>query len=107
MNTTEARSEDESSGEGFVTAGEFGAIDEERVDPDSIEDVGLYQPVRADARELDEIGAELDDPEEMVTIDGSDDPDGLGEPANRERSRRDDAEGWDLDASQGEGDEPG
>jgi hypothetical protein len=86
---------------------ELGVDEESRVDPDSVEDLGLLHRVSVDERELDEIGAEFDDPEDMVTIDGNDDPDGLGGPVHPERSRRDDAQGWDLDASQAASDEVG
>jgi hypothetical protein len=52
-----------------------------------------------DERELEEVGAELDDPENLVILDGGiDDPDGLGEPSRRARSRHEDTEVWDLDA---------
>jgi len=47
---------------------------------------------------LAEADAELDDPEDMVTLEGGmDDPDGLGEPSNRTRSRRADNQGWNFD----------
>ena len=51
-----------------------------------------------DGRELEEAGAEFDDPEQMVTLEGMiDDPDGLGGPTPRTRTREADPEGWDLD----------
>jgi len=80
------------------------ALDEDsRIDPGLIEDVegdpSLGRALRMDERELEETGAELDDPEALVTLEGGmDDPDGLGEPSSRARSRREDNEGWDLDA---------
>ncbi len=62
-------------------------------------DPSLDPTLQVDERELEEVGAELDDPEDLVTLDGGiDDPDGLGEPTGRARSRRQDAGGWDLDA---------
>jgi hypothetical protein len=79
------------------------ALDEDsRIDPGLIEDVerdpSLDRTLRMDERELEETGAELDDPEALVTLEGGmDDPDGLGEPSSRARSRREDNEGWDLD----------
>jgi hypothetical protein len=88
---------DESSGPEVVAQGHYGSTDEIRVDPDSIEDVGLDFLVRADERELEEVGAEFDDPQTMVTFSGQDDPDGFGGPPATARSRRDDLEGWDLD----------
>ena len=87
------------------------ALDEDsRIDPDLIEDVegdpALSRTLRIDERELEEAGAELDDPEELVTLEGGmDDPDGLGEPSSRARSRSEDDEGWDLDAPVTRGDD--
>jgi hypothetical protein len=81
------------------------ALDENaRLDPTFIEEVegdpSLDPTLQADERELEEIGAELDDPEDLVSLDGGmDDPDGLGEPSRRRSARREDEEGWDLDAS--------
>jgi hypothetical protein len=80
------------------------ALDEDsRVDPDLLESVeqdpALDRTLQVDERELEEAGAEFDDPEDLVTLEGGiDDPDGLGEPTSRTRSRREDDEGWDLDA---------
>jgi hypothetical protein len=80
------------------------ALDESsRIDSDFAEkveeDPSLDPTLQVDERELEEAGAELDDPEDLVTLEGGmDDPDGLGEPTNRSRSRREDKEGWDLDA---------
>ncbi len=88
------------------------ALDESsRTDPEFIEgveaDPSLDPTLQVDERELEEVGAELDDPEDLVTLTGGmDDPDGLGEPTNRSRSRREDKEGWDLDAPLGGGNEP-
>lgn len=75
----------------------------ERLDPGFEErlqlDPSIDPTLQADDRELEESGSELDDPEDLVTLRGGmDDPDGLGGPTNRERSRRADDEGWDLDA---------
>ena len=81
------------------------ALDEgERLDPDLVEaienDPSLDPALQVDERELEEAGAAFDDPEAMVTLDGgSDDPDGLGGPSSSSRSRREDEDGWDLDAS--------
>jgi hypothetical protein len=79
------------------------AIDEdERLDPGFDEqlqlDPSLDPTLQVDDRELEEAGAELDDPEDLVTLEGGmDDPDGLGGPTNREVARDADDEGWDLD----------
>ena len=81
------------------------ALDEgARIDPDLVEDVendpSLDPALQVDERELEEVGADLDDPEAIVTLEGGlDDPDGLGEPSSRTHSRQEeDEEGWDLDA---------
>jgi len=79
------------------------ALDEaSRIDPNFIEEVeqdpSLDPTLQVDDRELEEIGAELDDPESLVTLQGGiDDPDGLAEAPGHNRSRREDDEGWDLD----------
>jgi hypothetical protein len=80
------------------------AIDEdERLDPNFEEelqlDPSLDPTLQVDDRELEEAGAELDDPEDLATLEGGiDDPDGLGGPTNREVARTADNQGWDLDA---------
>jgi hypothetical protein len=80
------------------------AFDEaDRTDPDALESVerdpSLDPALQVDERELEEAGAEFDDPEDLVTLEGAmDDPDGLGGPSSRTRSRLQDTEGWDLDA---------
>jgi sirohydrochlorin ferrochelatase len=86
------------------------ALDEEsRINPDFTEQVeqdpSLDPTLLVDDLELEEAGAEFDDPEDLVTLEGGiDDPDGLGEPSTRARARRDDTAGWDLDALEtGEG----
>jgi hypothetical protein len=85
--------------------------DEALDDDDDIEDVeqdpSLDPTLQVDERELEEAGAELDDPEDLVTLDGgADDPDGLGEPTGRSRARREDQDGWNLDAPLSSGTEP-
>jgi len=67
------------------------ALDEgSRIDSNFIEeleeDPSLDPTLKADERELEEIGAEFDD------------PDGLGEPTRRTRARGEDQDGWELDA---------
>jgi hypothetical protein len=83
--------------------------EDERLDPDFEErlqlDPSIDPTLQVDDRELEEAGAEFDDPEGLVTLDGGiDDPDGIGGPTNREISRRDDDAGWDLDAPVTRGD---
>ena len=88
------------------------AIDEAfRLDPDFIEelqlDPALDPNTQSDERELEEADAELDDPEDLATLDGGmDDPDGIGEPTTREAVRRADTGGWDLDAPLAPDDDP-
>lgn len=91
--------------------GDEAADEGERLDPDLLEsieiDPSLNPTLQVDERELEEVGAEFDDPEEMVTLDGGmDDPDGLGGLSGRIHSRRDDDEGWNLDAPVARGGEP-
>ena len=83
--------------------GDEAFADAEGLDPDFLEDVeldpSLDPTLQVDDRELEEVGAELDDPEQIATLDGLiDDPDGLGGPSNRTRDREQDPDGWDLDA---------
>ena len=84
------------------------ALDEDsRIDSNLIEDVeqdpSLDRRLQVDEREVEEAGAELDDPEGLVTVDGGiDDPDGLGGPSSRARARHEDNEGWDLDEPLGD-----
>ena len=62
------------------------------------QDPSLNPTLQVDDRELEEAGAEFDDPERIVTLEGGmDDPDGLGEP-NRAKSGADGEDGWGLDA---------
>jgi hypothetical protein len=80
------------------------ALDEEsRTDPNALEELeespSLDPTLLVDERELEEAGAELDDPDALATLDGGiDDPDGSGGRPSGTR-HRDDDEGWDLDAS--------
>jgi hypothetical protein len=81
------------------------AVDEDfRIDPDSLEEgeenPSLAPALLVDERELEEAGAELDDPEALATLDGGiDDADGSGGRPSGTRPPRDGDEGWDLDAS--------
>jgi hypothetical protein len=103
MSQNDDWSPDEPLGTEVFEQGDEALDEDSRIDPDLIEDVevdpSLDRALRVDERELEEAGVELDDPEAMVTLEGGmDDPDGLGEPSSRARSRRRDNEGWDLDA---------
>jgi hypothetical protein len=58
----------------------------------------LDRQLTVDDAELDELGARLDDPEQLALLDGGiDDPDGGG--AEARRGRQDDG-GWDLDQAE-------
>ncbi|HXA33150.1 MAG TPA: hypothetical protein VNV87_12890 [Acidimicrobiales bacterium] len=65
--------------------------------PDALAPRNQQLPI--DDRELEEAGANLDDPEQLAVLDGGiDDPDGVGGDEVRTRSRSLDDEGWNLDA---------
>ena len=96
-------SPDEPLGTEAFEQGDEALDDDSRLDSNLIEEVeqdpSLEPTLQVDDRELEEAGAEFDDPEALVTLDGGiDDPDGLGEPTSRTRSRLDGEGGWDLDA---------
>jgi hypothetical protein len=62
------------------------------------QDPSLDPALQLDLRELEEIGAELDDPESLVTLEGGiDDPDGTNEPTDLAKVKQSDDEGWELD----------
>jgi len=70
---------------------------EEGFDEEVEQDPSLDPTLQLDDRELEEAGVKLDEPENLVTLEGGiDDPDGLDEPS-RFRSKSEDDEGWDLD----------
>lgn len=87
----EARGERESLSPGF----------EER----SASDPSMDPALELDEREVQEVGAEWDDPEKMAIVGmGADDPDGVGwQPKQSDVE----AQEWDLDASGGSGDGSG
>lgn len=78
------------------------ALDEDdEVDPEAAEraegERSLDRQLVVDQAELEEAGAELDDPERLAVLDGGiDDPDGVGWTGD-DAGRAED-EGWDLDA---------
>jgi hypothetical protein len=103
MSQNDDWSPDEPSGSDPFEQGDEALDDKEQLDPDFLEavelDPSLDPTLQTDDRELEEAGAEFDDPEDLVTLDGGiDDPDGIGEPSSRDRARSADDEGWDLDA---------
>lgn len=104
-------SPDEALGTEVFEQGDEALDEDTRIDPDLIEavedDPSLARTLQVDERELEEVGAEFDDPEVIVTLEGGmDDPDGLGEPSSRALSRREDNEGWELDAPVARSNEP-
>jgi hypothetical protein len=103
MSENDEWSPDEPLGTETFEQGDEARDEDSRIDSDLVEDLeedpSLDRTLQVDERELEEVGAELDDPEVLVILEGGmDDPDGLGEPSSRARSRREDNEGWDLGA---------
>jgi hypothetical protein len=103
MSQTGDWSPDEPLGTETFEQGDDAMDEKTELDPSFLEavelDPSLDPTLQVDDRELEEAGAEFDDPEAMVTLDGGmDDPDGLGSQPGREAARSDDDEGWDLDA---------
>ena len=110
MSTSDGSPDEPLGTETFEQGDEAGG-EASRLDPDFEEEVeldpSLDPTLQVDERELEEIGAELDDPEQLAVLDGGiDDPDGLGGPSTQTRSRRDDEEDWELDAPVTPGDAP-
>jgi hypothetical protein len=100
-------SPDEALGTETFRQGDVAEDEGERLDPSFLEDLELdpsIDPVLvADERELEELGAQLDDPERVVTLQGGmDDPDGIDPRLPR---NPDDREGWDLSAPLAAGEE--
>jgi hypothetical protein len=100
MSQNDEYSPDESLGTEAFEQGDEALDEESRIDPDFLEDLerdpSLDPTLLVDERELEEAGAEFDDPELLATLDGGiDDPDGVGKPR---RAGTDDEDGWDLDA---------
>jgi hypothetical protein len=102
MSENDEQSPDEPLGTETFEQGDEALDEESRINPDFLEDLerdpSIDPTLLVDDLELEEAGAMFDDPEVMATLDGGiDDPDGVG--ASRgDRARRDDEEGWDLDA---------
>ncbi len=102
MRDNDEWSPDEPMGSEAFEPGDEALDDGTSLDPELAEmvqvDPSLDPSLQVDERELEEVGADLDDPEVMVTLDGGgDDPDGFGEPAARTVARRGDGAGWGLD----------
>ncbi len=95
-------SPDEQSGTEAFEQGDEALDESSRVDPNFIEeleqDPTLDPALQGDERELEEIGAEFDDPEKLAVLEGGiDDPDGVSDPGSVTSGQGDEAEGWDLD----------
>ncbi len=111
MTPNDEWSPDEPLGTEVFEQGDEAIDDASRIDPNLIEDVeqdpSLNPTLQLDERELEEAGAEFDDPERIVTLDGGmDDPDGLEEPTRLARRRIEDEDGWGLDAPLADESEP-
>jgi hypothetical protein len=103
MSQGDGWSPDEPLGTEAFEQGDEALDDETRLDPEYVERVGadpsLEPGLQVDDRELDEAGAQFDDPEAFATLDGGiDDPDGVGETPSGALRRHTDEGGWDLDA---------
>ncbi len=102
-------SPDEPMGTETFRQGDVAEDESERLSPDFREalegDPSLDPALVADQVELEEIGAGLDDPELLATLQGGmDDPDGIGPGVPRHGAGD---EGWDLDAALVQGGEAG
>jgi hypothetical protein len=100
MSQNDEWSPDQPSGSHPFEQGDEALDEKTELDPSFLEavelDPSLDPTLQADERELEEVGAEFDDPEAMATLDGGiDDPDGMGGPVPGTAA---DEEGWDLDA---------
>jgi len=98
---SEEWSPDEPLGTETYRQGDEAEEDAERLDSGRLEDLevdpSLDPTLLVDERELEELDAQLDDPERLVSLEGGmDDPDGLDDPPIRHAPV--DEEGWDLNA---------
>jgi hypothetical protein len=101
MSQSDEQSPDEPLGTATFEQGDEALDEESRINPDFLEEVeqdpSIDPTLLVDDLELEEAGAKFDDPESLATLDGGiDDPDGAGQSPGR--VRREDEEGWDLDA---------
>ena len=95
-------SPDESSGTETFEQGDDALDEYARIEPKFSEildvDPSLDPRLQLDHLELEELGAELDDPEKMAVIEGGmDDPDGIDPPVGG-AVHGEDEEGWNLTA---------
>jgi hypothetical protein len=102
MTQSDEWSPDEPLGTETFEQGDEARDEASRINPNFIDemedDPSLEPTLQVDKRELEEAGAELDDPETLVTLDGGiDDPDGLDGAIRPSTPESDQTEGWDLD----------
>jgi hypothetical protein len=100
MSSGDEWSPDEALGTETFRQGDVAEDEGERVSQSFLEDLeqdpSLDPALIADELELQELGAQLDDPELLVSLEGGmDDPDGIDDPR---RLCRDGDEGWSLNA---------
>lgn len=99
-------SPDEPLGTEVFEQGDEAMNDDDALDPNAADivprDASSDPRLLVDYRELAELGAEFDDPEEIAKLDGGiDDPDGRDlRPDEVTSNPLDDDEGWDLDAAE-------
>jgi hypothetical protein len=110
MSQDDTWSPDEPPGSEAFEEGDEARDEQSRIDAEFFEDVeldpSLDPTLLLDERELEEAGAEFDNPEKIATLDGGiDDPDGIDDPSVR-RSLRDDDEGYGIDGPALDDDEP-
>ena len=101
MSSGDEWSPDEPLGTETYRQGDVAEDENERTERGYLEelenDPSLDPTLDADERELEELGAQLDDPELLVSLDGGmDDPDGVDRPPAHHD--RDEDDGWDLSA---------
>ena len=101
MGSGDEWSPDEALGTETFRQGDVAEDEGERTSRSFLEDLeqdpSLDPALVADELELEELGATLDDPELLVTLEGGiDDPDGVDRPPLAQHSEGD--EGWDLSA---------
>jgi hypothetical protein len=100
MSQSDDQSADIPEGAEALEQGDEALDEESRLDPDFEDavdrDPSVNPSLQVDERELEEAGAQFDDPEDLATLDGGiDDPDGV---ERSDRQGPEDEEGWDLDA---------
>lgn len=105
MSSDDEWSPDEPLGTETYEQGDEAFDDADGLDPDFLENVetdpSIDPELESDEREIEEAGAELDDPEAIATLSGGmDDPDGLGFRPPRSQAKAANDEGWDLDAAE-------